>query len=118
VAEFRRILPEYRTVGAEAGPDGTRKLVAGIEGDRGSSRRGTFAGTLVLLGLLVLTQCVRCPPSFASRDRPRHPPAVAPRDPRSAVPDELSRRRRTAAQILTTTHSPYLLDLFREQLER
>ena len=119
VAEFRRILPEYRTVGAEAGPDGTRKLVAGIEGEsRQLGAEELSQGTLVLLGLLVLTQVRPLPAILCIEeiDRGIHPRLLREiRDLlyRMSYPDGGG----TAAQILTTTHSPYLLDLFREQLE-
>jgi predicted ATPase len=119
VAEFRRILPEYRSVGAAVEADGTRKLVAEIEGE--SRRLGAeelSQGTLSLIGLLVLTQARPLPAILCLEeiDRGIHPRLLREVrdllyrmcDPEGGAP---------ASQILTTTHSPYLLDLFREQLE-
>ena len=118
-SEFRRILPEYRSVGVEVSSDGTRKLVAEIEGE--SRRLGAdelSQGTLVLLGLLVLTQVRPLPAILCLEeiDRGIHPRLLREiRDLlyRMSYPEDGAE----PAQILTTTHSPYLLDLFREQLE-
>ena len=119
VAEFRRILPEYRSIATEVAPDGTCRLVAGLEGEeRLLGAHELSQGTLVLLGLLVLTQARPLPAILCLEeiDRGIHPRLLR------EIRDVLYRMSypeggQPAAQILTTTHSPYLLDLFREQLE-
>ncbi len=119
VAEFRRILPEYRSVGAEAASDGSRRLYAEIEGEeRRLGAEDLSQGTLVLIGLLVLTQARPMPAVLCLEeiDRGIHPRLL--REIRDLL-YRMSYPEGGAAptQILTTTHSPYLLDLFREQLE-
>lgn len=119
VAEFCRVLPEYRAIGAEVATDGSRRLFAEIEGE--ARRLGAdelSQGTLVLIGLLVLTLARPSPAILCLEeiDRGIHPRLLREiRDllyrmsyPEGGVPP---------SQILTTTHSPYLLDLFREQLD-
>lgn len=119
VAEFCRILPEYRTVGVTVAPDGTRRIVAGIVGEtRELGTDDLSQGTLVLIGLLVLTQGRPYPAILCLEeiDRGIHPRLLREiRDLlyRMCFPADES----LPAQILTTTHSPYLLDLFRDQLE-
>ncbi len=118
-AEFRRVLPEYRSIGVAVAPDGARRLVAGIEGeDRRLGAEDLSQGTLVLLGLLVLTQARPAPAILCLEeiDRGMHPRLLR------EIRDLLYRLSYPSAgglvsQILATTHSPYLLDLFREQLE-
>ncbi len=118
-AEFRRILPEYRAIGAVAAADGTRRLSAEIEGEaRRLGAEDLSQGTLVLIGLLVLTQVHPRPAILCLEeiDRGIHPRLLR------EIRDLLYRMTAPegdapASQILTTTHSPYLLDLFRDQLE-
>ncbi|MFT3829380.1 MAG: AAA family ATPase [Opitutaceae bacterium] len=117
--EFRRILPEYRSIGVAVAPDGTRRLAAEIEGEsRQLGAEDLSQGTLVLLGLLVLTQARPLPAILCLEeiDRGIHPRLLR------EIRDLLYRMSYPPAgavvtQILATTHSPYLLDLFREQLE-
>ncbi len=119
IAEFRRILPEYHSISALAAADGTRRLVAEIEGESRQLEADELSqGTIVLIGLLVLTQARPLPAILCIEeiDRGIHPRLLREiRDLlyRMSYPDGGA----VAAQILTTTHSPYLLDLFREQLE-
>jgi predicted ATPase len=117
--EFRRILPEYRTIDVDTMPDGTRRLRACIEGEpRDLGAEDLSQGTLVLLGLLVLTM-VRPTPAILcleELDRGIHPRLLR------EIRDLLYRISYpegdvSATQVLTTSHSPYLLDLFRDQLE-
>ncbi len=118
-AEFRRILPEYRAIGAEAAADGTRRLYAEIEGEaRRLGAEDLSQGTLVLIGLLVLTQVHPRPAILCLEeiDRGIHPRLL--REIRDLLYRMSAPEGGTpASQILTTTHSPYLLDLFRDQLE-
>jgi predicted ATPase len=119
VGEFRRILPEYRTVGVDVAADGTRRLFAEIEGEaRRLGAEELSQGTLVLIGLLLLTQARPLPAILCLEeiDRGIHPRLLR------EIRDLLYRMCEPAggapaSQILTTTHSPYLLDLFREQLD-
>ncbi|HLP02013.1 MAG TPA: AAA family ATPase [Opitutaceae bacterium] len=118
-AEFRRILPEYRSIGVVVASDGTRRLAAEIEGEsRQLGAEDLSQGTLVLLGLLVLTQARPLPAILCLEeiDRGMHPRLLR------EIRDLLYRMSyppvgAAVTQILATTHSPYLLDLFREQLE-
>lgn len=119
VAEFCRILPEYRSIGCATAPDGARRLVAEIVGEtRPLGAEDLSQGTLALLGLLVLTQVQPFPSILCLEeiDRGIHPRLLREiRDLlyRMSEPGE----GRPGTQILTTTHSPYLLDLFRDSLE-
>jgi predicted ATPase len=117
--EFRRVLPEYHSIGVAVATDGMRRLVAEIEGEsRQLGAEDLSQGTLVLLGLLVLTQARPSPAILCLEeiDRGIHPRLLR------EIRDLLYKMSYPAAgapvtQILATTHSPYLLDLFREQLE-
>ena len=119
VAEFCRILPEYRSLGCSTSADGTRRLGAEIVGEsRTLGAEELSQGTLVLIGLLVLTLVQPLPSILCLEeiDRGIHPRLLREiRDLlyRMSYPDP----GQPAAQILTTTHSPYLLDLFRDELE-
>lgn len=119
VAEFCRVLPEYRSIGCATASDGARRLVAEIVGEARALGAGELSqGTLVLLGLLVLTE-VRPLPSILCLeeiDRGIHPRLLR------EIRDLLYRMSepgpgQPGTQILTTTHSPYLLDLFRDALD-
>ncbi len=119
VAEFCRVLPEYRSIGCSTAPDGARRLVAEIVGEaRLLGAEDLSQGTLVLLGLLVLTQ-VRPLPSILCLeevDRGIHPRLLREiHDLLHCISEPVNGKPGT--QILTTTHSPFLLDLFRDQLE-
>ncbi|MBK8475986.1 MAG: AAA family ATPase [Opitutaceae bacterium] len=118
-AEFCRVLPEYRSIGCATAPDGTRRLVAEIVGEaRALGAEELSQGTLVLLGLLVLTEVRPLPAILCLEeiDRGIHPRLLR------EIRDLLYRMSEPGAgqpgtQILTTTHSPYLLDLFRDTLD-
>ena len=119
VAEFCRVLPEYRTVTVVTAPDGARRIEAEIVGEgRRLGAEELSQGTLVLIGLLVLTQVHPYPAILCLEeiDRGIHPRLLR------EIRDLLYRMcfpegEAPPAQILTTTHSPYLLDLFRDQLD-
>jgi len=119
VDEFRRILPEYRSLGIATADDGTRRLVAEIIGEeRALGAEELSQGTLALIGLLVLTLVQPLPSVLCLEeiDRGIHPRLLR------EVRDLLYRLSypepgQSRTQILTTTHSPYLLDLFRDQLD-
>ena len=118
-AEFCRVLPEYRSIGCATAPDGTRRLVAEIVGEaRALGAEELSQGTLLLLGLLVLTEVRPLPAILCLEeiDRGIHPRLLR------EIRDLLYRMSEPGAgqpgtQILTTTHSPYLLDLFRDALD-
>jgi len=117
--EFCRVLPEYRAVGVETDADGTRRLWAEVVGEnRRLPAADLSQGTLVMLGLLVLvsTEPVPAVLGLEEIDRGIHPRLLR------EIRDVLYRLSfpeggRPATQVLTTSHSPYLLDLFRDQLD-
>lgn len=118
-AEFCRVLPEYRNIGVATLPDGTRRLQAELADEtRRLGAEDLSQGTLVLLGLLVLVHARPRPAILCLEeiDRGIHPRLLR------EIRDLLYGLSYPAAggvgtQILTTTHSPFLLDLFRDQLE-
>ena len=117
--EFCRILPEYRALGVVTAVDGTGRLWAEIHGEeRRLAAADLSQGTLVLLGLLVLAYAEPVPAILGLEeiDRGIHPRLLR------EIRDVLYRLSypegdRPATQVLTTSHSPYLLDQFREELD-
>lgn len=75
VAEFCRILPEYRSLGCSTLPDGTRRLGAEIVGEsRTLGAEELSQGTLVLIGLLAFGSVCRATHQAACNA----PPSAAP----------------------------------------
>ena len=120
--ELTRILPEYDDVSCVTRADGTvavyLRLVATqekIEADNLSQ------GTLYLLALLALAFDPEPPAVICIEevDRGFHPRLL--RDVRDVLyrlsHPEASGLKRAPVQIVATTHSPYLLDLFRDHPE-
>lgn len=118
VTEFNRILPEFSSVDAVV--DGDKRVIEfGIHGESHRIRAADLSqGTLALLGILLITAAVPRPSLLCIEeiDRGLHPRVL--REARDALyrlshpGDGLP-----PCQIVATTHSPYLLDLFRDQLE-
>ncbi|MBI2512943.1 MAG: AAA family ATPase [Opitutae bacterium] len=119
-AEFRRIVPEFsglefRDVGAER-----VELLARVNGDAVPAD-SLSQGTLYLLAVLALAFAPE-PPAVVcleEADRGVHPRML--REIRDALyrlsyPQAFGETR-APVQVITTTHSPYLLDLFKEHPE-
>jgi predicted ATPase len=119
-AEFCAAMPEFEAVGTAIGPDGRRRVRVRhtgasewIEGDALSH------GTLAVLALLALAHQRPAPSLLCLEevDRGLHPRRLR------LLRDVLARLSYPAAgegpavQTLVTTHSPFLLDLFRDEPE-
>jgi predicted ATPase len=118
-AEFRRIVPEFagldfQTVGERV------ELLARVNGERVPAD-SLSQGTLYLLAVLCLAFSPE-PPGIVcleEADRGVHPRML--REVRDALyrlsyPRDFGEER-APVQVVTTTHSPYLLDLFRDHPE-
>jgi predicted ATPase len=122
-AGFLRLVPEFSGLELIAGPLGTVELGARLRANgRGLVTADNLSqGTLYLLAILVLTFSP-APPALVcleEADRGVHPRTL--REVRDAL-YRLSYPRdagleRAAVQVIATTHSPYLLDQFREHPE-
>lgn len=118
VSEFTRILPEFSCIETID----TGKLLTLEIGIRGENLRIKAAdlsqGALALLGILVIASSIPRPSILCIEeiDRGFHPRVL--REARDAL-YRLSHPSdgMPVCQVLATTHSPYLLDLFRDQLE-
>jgi predicted ATPase len=121
-AELMRILPEYAEIDCEIGKDGLVGLVLVLrEGGERIPADNVSQGTLYLLTMLALA-FDPTPPSVVcieEIDRGFHPRLL--RDVRDVL-YRLSHPagfglKRAPVQVIATTHSPYLLDLFRDHPE-
>jgi len=119
--EFRRIIPEFTGLDFHEA-DGRVTLLARLHnGDQPVPAENFSQGTLYLLAILTLSFAPR-PPSIVcleEGDRGVHPRML--REVRDAL-YRLSYPRdfgldRAPVQVVTTTHSPYMLDQFREHPE-
>lgn len=120
-AEFTRILPEFRAIETEAAGDGRIRLVLVLAGGERVTADDVSQGTLYLLALLLLGYDPN-PPAVVcieELDRGIHPRLL--REVRDCLyrlsHPEAQAIDRPAVQVIATTHSPYLLDLFREHPE-
>lgn len=124
VEDFRRIMPEFAGLEFGAAADGAVELRARLEGKGdGAIAAGCLSqGTLHLLGVLALAHDP-APPAVVcleELDRGVHPRML--REVRDALyalshPEGPAGAGRSAVQVITTAHSPYLLDLFRDHPE-
>ncbi len=120
-AEFLRLMPEFGALEVRAGAAGTVELGARLKanGHNFITADNLSQGTLYLLALLVLA-FTPAPPAVVcieEADRGMHPRSLREvRDTlyRLSYPQDLGMAR-APVQVITTTHSPYLLDQFREQ---
>jgi hypothetical protein len=120
-AEFLRLMPEFGALEVRTGPGGTVELGARLKtnGHNFITADNLSQGTLYLLALLVLA-FTPAPPAVVGieeADRGMHPRSLREvRDTlyRLSYPQDLGMTR-APVQVITTTHSPYLLDQFREQ---
>lgn len=120
--DFCRILPEFAGLDFRAAGDGRVELIASLAGvDARVAADSLSQGTLYLLATLALAHAPE-PPSVAcieEADRGVHPRML--REVRDALyrlsyPKDAGMER-AAVQVITTTHSPYLLDLFKDHPE-
>ncbi|MBL9215081.1 MAG: AAA family ATPase [Opitutaceae bacterium] len=120
--EFRRVMPEFSALVLRDAPDDRVELAARLAGgDEVVAADSLSQGTLYFLAILALAYAPR-PPGVVcleEADRGVHPRML--REVRDAL-YRLSYPRdagldRAPVQVVTTTHSPYLLDLFRDHPE-
>ena len=121
-AEFCRLLPEFTGLEFDERLEGRVRLVALMNKARQRIQAENLSqGTLYLLGTLALA-FDPTPPSvicIEEIDRGIHPRLL--REIRDALyrlsyPESFGEKR-VAVQIVATTHSPYLLDLFKDHPE-
>jgi predicted ATPase len=122
VDDFRRILPEYAGLDFREAGDGRVELMAPLVGEpRPVPADSLSQGTLYLLATLTLAHAPQ-PPTVVcleEADRGVHPRMLREvRDTlyRLSYPQDAGMDR-APVQVITTTHSPYLLDLFKEHPE-
>lgn len=120
--EVLRLLPEFKALELAENADGTATFALRLADDEGLVPAENLSqGTLYLLGMLALAFHPE-PPSvlcIEEIDRGIHPRLL--REVRDALyrlsyPQSFGLTRRPV-QVIATTHSPYLLDLFREHPE-
>ncbi|MBI2899588.1 MAG: AAA family ATPase [Planctomycetes bacterium] len=121
-AEFSRWLPEFDRILFSTPTDGARAVSLRLRGTTyGVPATEVSQGSLLALAILTLAY-LPIPPSlvcFEEPDRGLHPRLL--RDVRDALyrlayPKKLGEER-TPVQVVATTHSPYLLDLFKDHPE-
>lgn len=122
VADFCRILPEFEAIDFRDVGDDRVELGARLAGGDGLITADNLSqGTLYLLATLSLAH-VAAPPTVVcleEADRGVHPrmlPEVRDALYRLSHPQDAGLDR-APAQVITTTHSPYLLDLFKDHPE-
>ena len=122
-AEVLRVFPEYDDLDVASGPDGRLRLRLRLieEGGTWVDADNLSQGTLYALALLTLAYDPSPPDMVCIEevDRGIHPRLL--REMRDALyrlshPDSVGLARRPV-QIIATTHSPYLLDLFKDHPE-
>jgi predicted ATPase len=122
LAEMRRWLPEYDYIQFDKPQQGQKEIV--LRTKRGRHRipaRELSQGTLVALALLTLAYSPN-PPSLVGLeeiDRGLHPRLLRHLQDalyRLSYPESCGETR-PAIQVIASTHSPYLLDLYREHPE-
>ncbi len=121
-SEFSRIMPEFAGLDFRALEGDRVELSAPLAGGKETVSAGNLSqGTLQLLATLTLAHAPQ-PPAFVcleEADRGSHPRML--REVRDALyrlsyPQDAGETR-APSQVIATTHSPYLLDLFKEHPE-
>ena len=120
-AEFCRALPDFSAVAPRAAGDGIELALRLKEDGAALTAESLSQGALYTLAVLTLSFSPRPPPvvCLEEADRGIHPRLLR------VVRDALYRLchpadfglQRAAVQIVATTHSPFLLDLFRDHPE-
>jgi len=120
-AELLRMLPEFRALVVGEHPDGTVDFALDLEEDGVVPADEMSQGILYLVGVLALAFDPDPPRVLCIEeiDRGIHPRML--REVRDALyrlsyPESFGLARRPV-QIVTTTHSPYFIDLFRDHPE-
>lgn len=120
--DFRRIMPEFSALETPTEPDGRIRLSLQLtETEELIEAEDVAEGALYLLAFLTLAFDPNPPPVICMEevDRGIHPRLLREvRDAlyRLAYPDSFGQER-APVQVIATTHSPYLLDLFRDHPE-
>jgi len=122
-AEFVRLMPEFSGLEFRSGSPGVVELGARLQGNGHEfvAADSLSQGTLYLLAILTLA-FAPSPPAVVcleEADRGMHPRSL--REVRDALyrlsyPQDAGMER-APVQVITTTHSPYLLDQFKEHPE-
>lgn len=122
-ADFRRLMPEFAALGFREMRGGRIELTAQLaqDGHEVIPADSLSQGTLYLLAILTLAFAPE-PPSIVcleEPDRGMHPRSL--REVRDALyrlsyPEDCGMKR-VPVQVIATTHSPYLLDQFKEHPE-
>lgn len=120
--EFARWLPEFDRIVFETPDEGSRAIGLRTRAGQHIIRAGDISqGTLLALAILTLAYVPEPPPivGLEEPDRGMHPRLL--RDVRDAMyrlayPDSF-REKRPPVQVIATTHSPYMLDLFKDHPE-
>lgn len=121
-AEFCRALPDYAGIETPAADGGRLQLGLRLAGEDGLvMAEDASQGALYTLAILTLSFAARPPAVLCleEADRGVHPRLL--REVRDALyrlshPEEFGEKR-AAVQVVATTHSPFLLDLFRDHPE-
>ncbi len=120
-AELLRMLPEFRALVVDEHPDGSVEFALDLAEDGVVPADEMSQGILYLVGVLALAFDPDPPRVLCIEeiDRGIHPRML--REVRDALyrlsyPEAFGSGRR-AVQIVTTTHSPYFIDLFRDHPE-
>ncbi len=120
--ELQRWLPEYDRVLFDTPKDGHRAIkLRAAQGAYSIGAQDLSHGTLLALALLTLAYLPDPPPiiGLEEPDRGLHPRLLT--DVRDAIfrlaYPESSGEKREPVQVIATTHSPYMLDLFKDHPE-
>ncbi|MEI8089796.1 MAG: AAA family ATPase [Opitutaceae bacterium] len=121
-AELLRLLPEFTGIVVEEESGGRVRFSLGIDGAGATVRAENLSqGALYMLGLLVLSfdptpPAVVCIEEIDRGVHPRMLREVRDMLYRLSYPASFGEKREPA-QVITTTHSPYMLDQFRDHPE-
>jgi predicted ATPase len=120
--DLRKWLPEFDRILFETPKDGHRNVLLRTKTGGFSIRSASLShGTLLSIAMLTLCHLPN-PPAIIGLEEPDR--GIHPRLLREVkdsllrlTQPELFEEKRPPVQVIVTTHSPYLVDLFRDQLE-